>query len=77
MPDWRIYHPSGVFTDPSEREQLSQALTSIYTGIGLPAFYVVVIFIEMPPATLYRGGVPVVSIASISMLVKVLIVSAG
>ncbi|KAJ6008803.1 hypothetical protein N7522_003819 [Penicillium canescens] len=58
MPDWRIYHPSGTFTDPDQREKLSQAITSIYTRVGLPAFYVVVLFIEMPSATMYRAGIP-------------------
>ncbi|KAH7072313.1 putative oxalocrotonate tautomerase [Paraphoma chrysanthemicola] len=56
MPDWRIYHPSGTFTDPDARETLSQAITSIYTRAGLPAFYVVVLFIEMPAATMFRSG---------------------
>ncbi|KAI9036907.1 tautomerase family protein [Aspergillus affinis] len=57
MPDWRIYHPTGTFTDPEHKEKLAEAITSMYTRSGLPAFYVVVIFIEMPPGTLYRAGV--------------------
>ncbi|KAJ5816306.1 oxalocrotonate tautomerase [Penicillium robsamsonii] len=57
MPDWRIYHPTGTFTDPDHKEQLSQAITSIYTHV-IPAFYVVVLFIEMPAATMYRAGIP-------------------
>ncbi|RAK90881.1 hypothetical protein BO79DRAFT_142561 [Aspergillus costaricaensis CBS 115574] len=57
MPDWRIYHPTGTFTSPDQRENLSKAVTSIYTDVGLPAFYVVVLFIEMPPATMYRAGI--------------------
>ncbi|EAT80232.1 hypothetical protein HBI56_055990 [Parastagonospora nodorum] len=58
MPDWRIYYPSGTFTEPEEREKLSQDITSIYTRYGLPAFYVVVLFIEMPAATIFRAGLP-------------------
>ncbi|KAH7079384.1 putative oxalocrotonate tautomerase [Paraphoma chrysanthemicola] len=58
MPDWRIYHSPGTFTEPDEREKLSQDLTTIYTDIGLPAFYVVVQFIEMPAATMFRSGLP-------------------
>ncbi|KAB8227693.1 tautomerase family protein [Aspergillus alliaceus] len=57
MPDWRIYHPAGTFTDPGHKEELSEAITSIYTRAGLPAFYVVVLFIEMPAGTMYRAGV--------------------
>jgi hypothetical protein len=68
MPDWRIYHPSGTFTEPAEREKLSQDLTSIYTRYGLPAFYVVVIFIEMPEATLFRAGLPCVSLTRTLLL---------
>ncbi|KAJ5211290.1 oxalocrotonate tautomerase [Penicillium cf. griseofulvum] len=56
MPDWRIYHPTGTFTDPDHKEQLSKAITSIYTHV-IPAFYVVVLFIEMPAGTMYRSGV--------------------
>ncbi|OJJ66016.1 hypothetical protein ASPBRDRAFT_138832 [Aspergillus brasiliensis CBS 101740] len=57
MPDWRIYHPPEAFTDPGHREGLAEAITSIYTRAGLPAFYVVVLFIEMPAGTMYRAGI--------------------
>ncbi|RAK93873.1 hypothetical protein BO79DRAFT_213461 [Aspergillus costaricaensis CBS 115574] len=57
MPAWRIYHPTGTFTEPSHRKELSEAITSIYTSAGIPPFYVVVLFMEMPAGTMYRGGV--------------------
>ncbi|KAH7033996.1 putative oxalocrotonate tautomerase [Macrophomina phaseolina] len=56
MPTWKFYHPDNVFMDPDEKQALSQAITDIYTGIGLPAFYVAVLFIPQPPNTIYRGG---------------------
>jgi hypothetical protein len=68
MPDWRIYHPSGTFTEPDKREKLSQDITSIYTRFGLPAFYVVVLFIEMPAATIFRAGLPCVSLTRTLLL---------
>jgi hypothetical protein len=75
MPDWRIYHSSGTFANPDEREQLSQAITSIYTRVGLPAFYVVVLFIEMPSGTMYRAAAPCVSAPKGSVSLEMLIIS--
>ncbi|KAJ6488203.1 hypothetical protein C8R47DRAFT_979016, partial [Mycena vitilis] len=43
--------PKGLYT-PADKAALSQAINKIYTGcdgVSLPAFYVVVLFIELEP----------------------------
>lgn len=58
MPLWRIFHPSNTFTTTAERDALSGDITKLYTAVGLPAFYVVVIFNTLPAEKIYVGGVP-------------------
>lgn len=56
MPYWEIFAPESAFT-PQDREQLSEAITSIYVDyVNLPKFYVVVLFKDMPANTMYVGG---------------------
>ncbi|EOD52782.1 hypothetical protein UCRNP2_402 [Neofusicoccum parvum UCRNP2] len=55
MPKWTIHHPDNVFTDLNERQALAQALTKMYTDVGLPPFYVAVIFIPHKSGAMYRG----------------------
>ncbi|MFG2730529.1 tautomerase family protein [Streptomyces canus] len=58
MPYWEIFTPENAFT-PEDKEQLSEAITSIYTDtVNLPKFYVVVLFKDMPANTMYVGGKP-------------------
>lgn len=57
MPLWTIHHTPGIFTDTEKRE-LASRITDHYEKIGLPRFYVVVIFTETAPANLYVGGEP-------------------
>ena len=59
MPLWSIFHPTGTFADVASKAALSSDITSFYTAIGLPAFYVVNNFIEMPQNTTWVGGKPV------------------
>lgn len=56
MPLWLIFHPDGTFEDDASKEAFSGDITKIYTGIGLPKFYVVVNFIKMPGNTMWVGG---------------------
>ncbi|KAH6612577.1 putative oxalocrotonate tautomerase, partial [Boeremia exigua] len=56
MPLWLIFHPDGTFEDDASKEALSTDITKIYTGVGLPAFYVIVNFIKMPGNTMWVGG---------------------
>jgi len=58
MPLWCIYHPPGTFEDPTSKQTLARDITTIYTMVGLPAFYVVVNFIPLPPTSMYIGGAP-------------------
>ncbi|TGO09628.1 hypothetical protein BTUL_0159g00130 [Botrytis tulipae] len=56
MPFWNIYHPKGVFNDEKSKKSLSQDITKLYTNVGLPAFYVVIIFTEVSDVNMYVGG---------------------
>jgi len=55
MPLWRIYCNSDAFS-PEERTGLAQSITSLYTNMGLPAFYVNVLFIDVPEQNFLIGG---------------------
>ena len=57
MPLWLIFHPPGTFEDEESKQALSGDITKIYTESGLPAFYVVVNFINQPLSNTYVGGV--------------------
>ncbi|KAF2085982.1 hypothetical protein K490DRAFT_45467 [Saccharata proteae CBS 121410] len=58
MPLWRVFHPSNTtFQTPSSKADLSAAITSLYTSFGLPAFYVIVLFIPIDPQDMFVGGV--------------------
>ncbi|KAA0112830.1 tautomerase family protein [Mycolicibacterium sp. P9-22] len=57
MPLWTIHHTPGIFTDAEKRE-LASRITDHYEKIGLPRFYVVVVFNETTPVNLYVGGEP-------------------
>ncbi|KAL6879280.1 hypothetical protein J3F83DRAFT_712006 [Trichoderma novae-zelandiae] len=35
MPLWLIYHPPNAYTDPSTKDALVKAVTSVYTTFGL------------------------------------------
>jgi phenylpyruvate tautomerase PptA (4-oxalocrotonate tautomerase family) len=56
MPLWQIYHPPSVFTTDEEKAALAADITAIYTGIGLPAFYVIIHFNALEASTVYVGG---------------------
>ncbi|KAK0738777.1 putative oxalocrotonate tautomerase [Schizothecium vesticola] len=56
MPLWIIYHPEGIFPTSSSKQSLAEAITLFYTSIGLPAFYVVVNFVPLPPSNIFMGG---------------------
>ncbi|RAK98764.1 tautomerase family protein [Aspergillus ibericus CBS 121593] len=56
MPLWQIYHPTGTFPDTPSKDSFSADITKLYVDIGLPAFYVIVNFIETDPQNLYIGG---------------------
>jgi phenylpyruvate tautomerase PptA (4-oxalocrotonate tautomerase family) len=55
MPLWRIYCNPETFS-PEERTSLAQTITSLYTNLGLPAFYVNVLFIDVLEQNFLIGG---------------------
>jgi phenylpyruvate tautomerase PptA (4-oxalocrotonate tautomerase family) len=57
MPLWTIYHPPSTFTSPETKSALARAITSIYTAVPLPAFYVNVLFQPIEASSFYIGGV--------------------
>jgi len=59
MPLWRIfYNPSTLSAD--QRQSLAKAVTKLYTEppVGLPAFYVNVLFIPLQENDYFIGGEP-------------------
>jgi Putative oxalocrotonate tautomerase enzyme len=55
MPLWRIFANPNTFS-LSQREGIAKAITGLYTDIGLPAFYVNVIFFDIGEDSLWIGG---------------------
>jgi len=55
MPLHRIYHPLSAFSS-TDKAALSERITAIYTDRGLPAFYVVILFIPVESESFYVGG---------------------
>jgi phenylpyruvate tautomerase PptA (4-oxalocrotonate tautomerase family) len=56
MTCWEIFVPENAYTE-KDKEQLSEAITSIYVDYArLPEFYIVVIFQEKPAQSIYVGG---------------------
>ncbi|VUC23544.1 unnamed protein product [Clonostachys rosea] len=56
MPLWNIYHTAGIFESQETRNNLASDITRLYTSSGLPAFYVVVQFIPLPPGNVFVGA---------------------
>ena len=57
MPLHRIFHPPSAFS-ADDKQKLSERITAIYTNVGLPAFYVVVLFIPIESDSFFVGGKP-------------------
>ncbi|KAJ7595336.1 putative oxalocrotonate tautomerase [Mycena floridula] len=55
MPLHRIYAPPGLYSD-DEKAALAEAITRTY--LLVPAFYVVVIFVDIPAGSYFVGGKP-------------------
>jgi phenylpyruvate tautomerase PptA (4-oxalocrotonate tautomerase family) len=55
MPLHRIYHPISAFS-AADKAGLAEAITNVYTSRGLPAFYVVVLYIPIDNDSFYVGG---------------------
>lgn len=57
MPLWKVYTPPNAYT-PAERKEMAEKITSVYTQIPIPAFYVLVLFEEIPEHSYFVGGKP-------------------
>ncbi len=57
MPLHRIYHQPSAFSS-TDKQTLSERITKLYTDVGLPAFYVVVLFIPVEQESFFVGGKP-------------------
>lgn len=56
MTCWEIFAPENAYTE-EEKEQLSEAITSMYVDYAqMPEFYVVVMFHDKPANSIYVGG---------------------
>jgi phenylpyruvate tautomerase PptA (4-oxalocrotonate tautomerase family) len=55
MPLHRIYHPLSAFSS-TDKAALSERITELYVAAGLPAFYVVVLFIPIDKESFFVGG---------------------
>ncbi|CAM6116663.1 unnamed protein product [Calypogeia fissa] len=57
MPLHRIFHPPGIFSG-EDKKAIAKRLTAIYTSVGLPEFYVIVLFIAVDEDSFFVGGKP-------------------
>ncbi|CAF0958276.1 unnamed protein product [Adineta steineri] len=57
MPLHRIYHPLSAFST-SDKQKISERITALYTDVGLPAFYVVVLFTPVESESFFVSGKP-------------------
>ena len=59
MPLWRIYHSTGALSSP-DQAKLAQLITDLYSSppATLPAFYVDVIYVEVPHGKFFVAGEP-------------------
>ncbi|MET7398993.1 tautomerase family protein [Dactylosporangium sp. NPDC005572] len=57
MPLWNVYHPVGAYT-AQQKQEFAADVTAFYAHRGLPKFYVVTIFHEIPESSFLIGGTP-------------------
>ncbi|KAI1702475.1 putative oxalocrotonate tautomerase enzyme domain-containing protein [Ditylenchus destructor] len=55
MPLHRFYVPEGLYSE-EDKKKFAQSITDMYVHIGLPAFYVIVLFIPIKKDSYYVGG---------------------
>ncbi|MEU6580271.1 tautomerase family protein [Nocardia sp. NPDC046763] len=58
MPLWHIYHPADTLT-AEDKQNFAKDITAYYAHFGLPEFYAVVLFHEVPADSFYVGGVSI------------------
>ncbi len=57
MPLWKIYHPAEAFSI-ADKKILSERITSVYAGIPIPKFYVVILFEALAQDSCFVSGEP-------------------
>jgi phenylpyruvate tautomerase PptA (4-oxalocrotonate tautomerase family) len=57
MPLWHIYHPADIYSD-KDKQDFANDITALYRSVGLPEFYVVVLFQEIRRTDFFVGGKP-------------------
>ena len=57
MPMWIIACPPDAYAD-AEKQAFADRITDLYAGVGLPRFYVTVLFQELPKESFFIGGQP-------------------
>ncbi|SIR99888.1 tautomerase family protein [Williamsia sterculiae] len=66
MPMWTIHHTPGTLTD-DDKSALASDITDHYAAVGLPRFYVIVVFHEVTAKNIYVGGIAPDSVVRISI----------
>lgn len=66
MPLWNLYCNKYAYSLEDKRS-FAEAITDIYASVGMPRFYVSVVFHELPRNSLFIGGVPRNSFVRISI----------
>jgi phenylpyruvate tautomerase PptA (4-oxalocrotonate tautomerase family) len=56
MPIWTVKHPTNVFTDKTEKQDLARKITDWYVSRGLPDYYVNVTFWKISNEDFYAAG---------------------
>ena len=56
MPLWNIYCSEGAYSSEDKRA-FAQGITDVYASVGMPRFYVGVVFHDLPTDSLLIGGV--------------------
>ncbi|MFC9358842.1 tautomerase family protein [Rhodococcus sp. NPDC057014] len=54
MPLWHVYHPPGAYTE-QDKKDFAKDITAFYTNVGLPKFYVLSFFHEVPSKSYFVG----------------------
>ncbi|KAJ7171256.1 putative oxalocrotonate tautomerase, partial [Mycena filopes] len=55
MPLHRFFTPKGLYTR-KDKVAIAAAVTDVYTKVNIPAFYVLVLFINVEPEDFFVGG---------------------
>ncbi len=66
MPLWKIDSPVGAYS-PEDKRELAERITDEYARVGLPRFYVNVLFTELAKESFLIGGVPADDFVRISV----------